>query len=109
MFYYFYVILKNLVENGLKYNENELFMIIVCQVLKIEQFCLLVIDNGIGILDEFKFKVFDMFYWLYGWFQYEGIGFGLVIVQWFVGSFGVSIEISDCLGGGIIFFIEFMN
>lgn len=107
--HHFYIILKNLVENGLKYNEHKSPMIIVRQALKTENPRLLVIDNGIGIPDEFKPKVFEMFYRLHGRSQYEGTGLGLAIVQRFADSLGASIEISDRPGGGTIFSIEFAN
>mgnify|MGYP000064033763 CR=1 FL=1 len=107
--HHFYIILKNLVENGLKYNEHESPMIIVRQALKTEKPRLLVIDNGIGIPDEFKPKVFDMFYRLHGRSQYEGTGLGLAIVQRLAESLGATIEISDRPGGGTIFSIEFAN
>jgi len=107
--HHFYIILKNLVENGLKYNEHESPMIIVRQALKTEKPRLLVIDNGIGIPDEFKPKVFEMFYRLHGRSQYEGTGLGLAIVQRLAGSLGATIEISDRPGGGTIFSIEFAN
>ena len=107
--HHFYIILKNLVENGLKYNEHKSPMIIVRQALKTENPRLLVIDNGIGIPDEFKPKVFEMFYRLHGRSQYEGTGLGLAIVQRLADSLGASIEISDRPGGGTIFSIEFAN
>lgn len=107
--HHFYVILKNLVENGLKYNENESPMIIVREALKAEHPRLLVIDNGIGIPDEFKPKVFDMFSRLHGRSQYEGTGLCLAIVQRLAESLGATIEISDRPGGGTIFSIEFSN
>ncbi len=106
---HFYIILKNLVENGLKYNESEEPMIIVRQALKTEKPRVLVIDNGIGIPDEFKPKVFDMFYRLHDRTQYEGTGLGLAIVHRLASSLGATIEINDRPGGGTIFSIDFAN
>ncbi|MEQ8704050.1 MAG: tetratricopeptide repeat-containing sensor histidine kinase [Phaeodactylibacter sp.] len=105
--HHFYIILKNLVENGLKYNEYESPRIIVRQALKTEKPRLMVIDNGIGIPDEFKPKVFDMFYRLHDRVQYEGTGLGLAIVHRLATSLDATLEISDRPGGGTIFTIQF--
>jgi signal transduction histidine kinase len=105
--HHFYIILKNLVENGLKYNESKEPMITVRQELQANTTQLLVIDNGIGIPDEFKPKVFDMFYRLHGRTQYEGTGLGLAIVDRLAQSLEATIEISDRPGGGTVFAIQF--
>lgn len=34
-----------------------------------------------GIFMEFKEKIFKMFFWLYNWNEFEGMGLGLVIVK----------------------------
>ncbi len=104
--HHFYVILKNLIENGLKYNESERPRVIVRQALENNRPCLLVIDNGIGIPDEFKPKVFDMFYRLHDRTQYEGTGLGLAIVHRLASSLNAAIKVSDRPGGGTIFTIQ---
>ena len=105
--HHFYIILKNLVENGLKYNESKAPTIVVRQAWEGGKPILRVIDNGIGIPDEFKPKVFDMFYRLHGRTEYEGTGLGLAIVDRLASSLGATIEISDRSGGGTVFTIQF--
>lgn len=106
---HFFIILKNLVENGLKYNESKEPMVMVRQELKANTTRLLVIDNGIGIPDEFKPKVIDMFYRLHGRTKYQGTGLGLAIVDRLAQSLEATIEINDRSGGGTIFSIQFPN
>jgi signal transduction histidine kinase len=107
--HHFYIILKNLVENGLKYNESSAPIVIVRQEQKVNTTQLLVIDNGIGIPDEFKPRVFDMFYRLHGRSKYQGTGLGLAIVDRLAQSLEATIEINDRSGGGTIFTIHFPN
>lgn len=107
--HHFYIILKNLVENGLKYNESSAPIVIVRQEQKVNTTQLLVIDNGIGIPNEFKPRVFDMFYRLHGRSKYQGTGLGLAIVDRLAQSLEATIEINDRSGGGTIFTIHFPN
>lgn len=107
--HHFFVILKNLIENGLKYNESGQPVVIVRQALENDQPCLLVIDNGIGIPDAFKPKVFDMFYRLHDRSKYEGTGLGLAIVHRLTSSLNATIDVTDQPGGGTVFTIRLPN
>jgi light-regulated signal transduction histidine kinase (bacteriophytochrome) len=107
--HHLYVILKNFVDNGLKYNKSEQPKVIVRQMLKADKTVLLVIDNGIGIPEEFKPKVFDMFYRLHDRSEYEGTGMGLAIVHRLASSLNATLEIQNRPEGGTIFTIQFPN
>lgn len=107
--HHFYIMLKNLVENGLKYNKSAEPTVIIKQSLENGQPVLSVSDNGIGIPDEFKPKVADLFYRLHGRTEYEGTGLGLAIVQRLANSLDATLDIRDRPEGGTIFTIQFPN
>lgn len=82
--YYPYVlkiVLKNLIENGLKYNKSE------CPTIKIRAIeegnivKLFVKDNGIGIDPRFNEKIFEMFSRLNSRDKYTGSGMGLAFCK----------------------------
>ncbi len=62
---------------------------------------LTIIDNGTGINDEIKEKVFDPFFSTYN--KGEGTGMGLYIVKNILKCFNSSITVSDNEGGGAVF------
>lgn len=76
-----FIALKNLIENGLKYNTNEKPIIVINYQKMPEKHCLYVKDNGIGIDKEYSDMVFEMFKRLHNKDTYEGTGLGLAICK----------------------------
>lgn len=71
-----------------------------------EQFHIFVTDNGIGIPDEDKKKIFDRFYRVEKSRSTKGhFGLGLSIAYEIIKSHGGTIGVKDAFGGGSTFFI----
>ncbi len=103
----FIILLSNIVENALKYNEN--IPQISINFTQNNQFAVLRIsDNGIGITDKEKKNIFKQFYRL----EHEdtrknkGTGLGLYIVYKIVQAHSGSIEVIDNLPNGSTFVIK---
>ena len=72
------MLLQNLIENGLKYNENDTPRVHISVLDALEgSVTILVEDNGIGIPEKDLVSVFDMFARLHPHFKAEGTGIGL--------------------------------
>lgn len=61
------VILKNLVENVMKYNDKEVFEVGLLYIKNVMYYFLSVCDNGIGVKLEYYEQIFQMFKCLYIW------------------------------------------
>ncbi|MEL6973587.1 MAG: ATP-binding protein [Bacteroidota bacterium] len=90
-----FLVLKTLLENGLKYNESEVPIVSV-QYVEMDDFHHLKIkDNGIGIAPEFQKDVFVMFKHLRGSGENRGAGLGLAMSKKIVESLGGQIWIES--------------
>ncbi len=102
-------ILQNLVENGLKYRdprkENQTLDILLKN--KNGHFIVQVSDNGLGIPDNSKDKVFEMFYKINP--KSNGSGLGLHILKTAVQKLGGQIELETKWGKGSTFMIKLPN
>jgi signal transduction histidine kinase len=79
---------------------------IIVSVLKEQDGCHVAIeDNGAGLLDEEKKKIFEPFYSK----KEEGTGLGLLISRKIIGSYGGTIEVADAPGGGAVFTVFIPN
>ena len=76
-----FIVIKNLIENGIKYNENKVPHIQIEGKETSSQYCIFFKDNGIGIEKEYFDKIFILFKRLNNRTQYEGSGMGLNIAQ----------------------------
>lgn len=76
-----FMVFKNLITNGIKYNDKKHKMIDVSYQDKgaFHQFCIK--DNGIGIPPEYQDKIFEMFKRLHNKQEYQGTGLGLAICK----------------------------
>lgn len=100
-------LLKNLIENGLKYNESNAPTVTVKYTTEDGKNCLIIMDNGIGIKEEYHHSIFEMFTRLHGENQYEGSGIGLSTCHKIVTKIGGSINVSSNAGEGTTFEIQF--
>lgn len=75
-----YLIFKNLLENGMKYNRHAEVRIRVAYEKKQGQHVFTFTDNGIGIAPEYHQQIFQMFKRLNDRKSYDGSGLGLSIV-----------------------------
>ena len=90
-----FLILKNLIENGIKYNQSSI-PIIDIRYEESKPFHLIkVTDNGIGIDHTHKEQIFEMFHRLHDRTEYEGTGLGLAIVKKILMKMGGEIEVES--------------
>lgn len=90
-----YTALKNLIENGLKYNQSDKPTVEISFVEKTETYEIIVSDNGIGIDEEYYDKIFEMFKRLHHRGEYEGSGIGLAIVKLAIGKLGGTVHVNS--------------
>ena len=97
------LLFQNLLENSIKYNESAIPTIeIACQV-KNDYAVISVVDNGIGIEDEFKDYIFEPFRRLHSRAKYEGTGLGLSICKKIVESHSGTIRLEPYNKNGSTF------
>lgn len=75
------IVLKNLIENGIKYNKNPNPNIKIGYESDETNHILFVKDNGIGIEKNYKDLIFEMFKRLHTKQDYEGTGIGLAFCK----------------------------
>jgi signal transduction histidine kinase len=90
-----FLILKNLIENGLVYNKSDHPMIRIAYQKNGELHQIIVQDNGLGIPPEYRDKVFKMFFRLHNRQEFAGTGMGLAIVKKLTDSIYGRISIQD--------------
>ncbi|MBX9853790.1 MAG: PAS domain S-box protein [Cytophagaceae bacterium] len=99
-------IIYNLVSNAIKYRSPERKPLIeILWTKKKDNFILEVKDNGLGIKEEHKDKIFQMFKRLHD--HVEGSGVGLYIVKRIIDNTGGKIEVETSEGVGTTFKICF--
>ncbi|GMG71344.1 sensor histidine kinase [Tetragenococcus halophilus] len=99
-------IIKNLLENALKYAPTGEIKVLL---QKNEQICLQIADQGIGIADDEKEKIFERLYRIDQSRSSEvnGSGVGLSIVKALVTKYRGTIQVEDNQPKGTIFTITF--
>jgi len=100
---------KNIIENGIKYNESDLPSIKIWTESEDNQFVIYIKDNGIGIQEKYIDSVFEMFKRLHSNSEYEGTGIGLAICKKIVDMHDGTISIESEKGKGSIFKMQFPN
>lgn len=98
-----FLILKNLVENGVKYNESQPPIVEIQCTLEDEMHHLIVKDNGIGIPKDYHEHVFEIFKRLHNREKYQGTGIGLAICRKIITRLGGRIELESEPGKGSAF------
>lgn len=99
-------LLQNLLENAIKYNTNEQPKVILEATETDTHHIISVKDNGIGIEDDYKEKVFELFQRLNP-HLYEGTGVGLATCRKIVENHHGKIWLESEEGRGTTFFIKF--
>ncbi|MEL7534455.1 MAG: tetratricopeptide repeat protein, partial [Bacteroidota bacterium] len=98
--------LKNLIENGLKFNQSKVPIVQVSYEKTEANHLIKVKDNGIGIPAEYHTEVFGMFKSLNPQHEYEGSGIGLAIVRLSVQKLDGLVLIDSEEGSGSTFTIS---
>jgi light-regulated signal transduction histidine kinase (bacteriophytochrome) len=99
---------QNLLTNALKFRKQGLKPVIKIGVAESEEeHIIFVADNGIGILNEHKEKIFEIFHRLHNQTEYEGTGIGLAICQKIVKRLNGAIWVESEAGNGATFYVSF--
>jgi len=108
---YFKLIIRRLVDNGIKFNMNTPPVILVDCATEGEYASFSVTDNGIGIPSEFHDKIFEKFYQIEKYYtgNVEGVGLGLAYVKTLVDTFKGKIDVRSEAGKGTTFKILLPN
>ena len=94
-------IFKNLISNGIKYNDGKNKLIKINCLESSKDYSIFVEDNGIGITEKFHDKIFELFRRLHSRDKYEGTGAGLAVVKTILTQHGGSINVErSSLGEG---------
>lgn len=94
----------NLIENGLKYNQNSNPEVEISVHKEGSFYHFSVSDNGIGIDPKFNEQIFEMFSRLHIQTTYEGTGIGLAICKKIVHLYDGKIWMESKIGKGTSFF-----
>ncbi len=97
------VLFYNLVENGIKYNQSEEFVIQIRCHFKGERVFFDIEDNGIGIEPAYEKYIFEIFKRLHTSNTYTGSGIGLATCQRIIQKQNGTISFTSTLGKGSIF------
>lgn len=97
------MVFYNLINNAIKFNQSEKPLFKIDYRDEIEQWIFSVSDNGIGIDEINKKRVFNAFSRLHNADDYEGSGIGLSICKRIVDMHQGKIWISDLPEGGSVF------
>lgn len=98
-----FMLFKNLIENGLKYNESERPCVQVEFVDEESNLRFYVRDNGIGIPAQYHDQIFEMFKRMNTRDKYEGTGIGLAICKKIVNKYGGNLTVESQEGMGSTF------
>lgn len=97
---------QNLLSNSLKFHKpNESPRVEVSVRTSGDMYCIVIKDDGIGIDEKYKEKVFAVFQRLNTRQAYEGTGIGLAVCKKIVDRYGGTIDIESQLGEGTTFTI----
>lgn len=102
----FFIVFKNLIENGLKYNESEHPRITIFADTNERVTKIFFKDNGLGIEEEYHEYIFLYFKRLHNREKYEGTGFGLGICKKIINDLNGTIRVESKLGEGSTFIIQ---
>lgn len=101
-------ILTHLLDNALKYRDpTRPARIDVSAEREGDEVTLRIRDNGPGIPDAQREKIFDLFHRLHGQESHRGTGTGLAIVRKAMGLMGGTVRAMDHSGPGVTFVLRF--
>ncbi len=101
-------IVRNIIENGIRYNDKKPLIEVKVSYLT-ENIFLTIKDNGIGIKQEDILKIFDRFYRVDDSRENTGAGtgLGLSITKMLTEKYHVEVDVSSKIGEGTIFTLRF--
>jgi len=100
---------QNFIENGIKYNRSKVRIVHVAYKYDSPFHEFKFVDNGIGVSEENKDKIFDMYTRLNNDGEFEGTGLGLAICKKIIDSHEGKIELSSVIDHGSMFSVYLKN
>jgi signal transduction histidine kinase len=102
------MIMRNLVENAIKFNDKEVIKINISIKKSAQELEISIYDNGRGIPAEDREKIFEKFYQIEKFFtgNVEGAGLGLALVKRLVSAYRGQIDLKSEIGKGATFTIR---
>jgi len=100
---------QNLIENGLKYNDKANPRVKIEFVPQKNRIYFKISDNGIGIEEDYKNTIFEMFKRLHNQETYNGTGIGLAICKKIVDLYQGKIWVTSKTGEGSTFHVVLPN
>lgn len=99
------MIMRNLVENAIKFNDKEVIKISISVKKSAQELEISIHDNGRGIPAEDQGKIFEKFYQIEKFFtgNVEGAGLGLALVKRLVSAYRGQIDLKSEIGKGATF------
>ncbi|MFK7904059.1 MAG: ATP-binding protein [Chitinophagales bacterium] len=101
----FSLLFQNIIQNGLKYNDNPIPEINIWASQSNDSILLHFKDNGIGIAPQHYEQIFEYFKRLHNQTEYEGTGIGLGLCKKIVLNYGGRITVQSVLKKGSTFTI----
>lgn len=95
---------QNLISNAIKFKSDRPPEISISCEIKNEEYLFSIIDNGIGIQEEYADKIFIIFQRLHSKEKYPGTGIGLAICKKIVEKHGGKIWVKSKIGEGSTFY-----
>ncbi|MCI4671678.1 MAG: ATP-binding protein [Bacteroidia bacterium] len=105
--FHFELLLQNILDNGIKYNESNSPKIELSFENQGAWGVILISDNGIGIPEKYQQQIFDMFSRLHNSERYEGTGLGLSICRKIMEQYDGSLLLNSKEGIGTTFTLRF--
>ncbi|NOQ36264.1 MAG: AAA family ATPase [Methylococcaceae bacterium] len=102
-----YQVMQNLLDNAIKYNDKPQGLIQFSYEDKKTDWCFCIKDNGVGIDEAYKEKVFQLFQTLSPKDQQNSTGIGLSLIEKIVNNWEGKIWLESELGKGSQFFFTF--
>ena len=95
------IVIENLIENAIQFNGRKDPVIRVKAFEQADQFVIEIIDNGLGIEEQYYTKIFEMYF--RGHETSKGNGLGLYIVRKIIDRMGGAILLYSVVGEGTTF------
>lgn len=96
-------VFQNLISNAIKFNKNESPKVQIKSQFVSGNWIFSVCDNGIGIDEKYRGRIFDIFQRLHSREDYEGTGIGLAITKRVIERHGGEIKVYESESGGSCF------
>ncbi len=98
---------QNIISNAIKFTEGKTPQIAIKSYVNLDEFSVIISDNGIGIANEHLHKIFEPLERIHSDSKFEGTGLGLATCKRIVEHLGGSIAVKSKLNEGSSFTIAF--